>query len=1041
MFDKSLRFFLQHYKINYTLFFLLYIVGFYAYTQIPKEVTSAIEPSSVSIRGSYSGASVDTLNMMAVSPIEQQVKNIIGVSDVTSVITPGRFSVILELENGVDKTQITNTIQDSIAAIAIDLPSDMKEPAVRSMAHSRSIMHISMRSSTLSRNKLKALAKELKTKLLGVKDVSDVTIFGDSDLFYEILIDEKKVAAYGLDLQDVINIFSELSYIFPLGQLQTQKAQYFIATQNDAKSIEKLRHTILNINDKQILLQDIATLSKRYADASTLASMNGKNAITLAVSQNPKGDAITISKEIRKLLNSLNIKDVTLDIKMDRSNLVKERLNVVFSNILLGIFLITILTIALINYRIALVIALGIPTSFIIAAIYFYLSGYSININSLIGVLLAIGIIVDDAIVVSENIQQYIEKGYSAFEAAYKGTKEVAKPVIIASITTIFSFIPLLMLSGRIGEIIKLIPIAFSALVIASLIESFIFLPLHAKHLLKNDARTLSWAKAQQLYLTILRFLAGYKKSVLVLFVTLVPALLYYFIHNSRFVMFERFDAQTVTITFKADPSVTLTDSLSIIQTIEKDILRHKNKFFVKNISSTAGYRRSATGTTEMYPYVGYLTLELYKQKPQNFLDKYITPYISFYYDPNGRIREKSSKTIAKELRQFLRQQGYKKRFHLTTLAVVEKRLGHTKADIRIGVVSTNHQEALKAVRAIEAKLSTIKGIKYFGDNIQSGSGELKIELNDYAHQLGITQKYIGSYIASLYLNKKIGTIFDGEQLLDIKVRSINSQSDLESFKQLEIPLKHTNAFVKLEDIATVSVTQSLERLTKDNGESTFFVFANVDFAQTTASQAFTQLKPLLEELKRTYKVRFKFKGEREQKRLMQHDLFIATILAVVLIFLALLYLFDSFVETLIVMSVIPFSLLGVYMGHAVMGLHISLPSLIGALGLAGVIVNDGIIMMATIKNATSKEEVFTLAARRLRAIILTSITTLVGLTSLIFFATAESVVFQPLAVSMGFGLLWGTILNLFYLPLLYLTLFRKYPHPTTHSHHTPYLK
>lgn len=1019
MFEKILKFFIDNYKINYTLFFLFFAIGTYSYTQIPKEISPNIEPNSITIRGSYSGTSVDTLNKMAVAEIEDEVKNIVGVDTVTSVISPGRFTIILELEKGADKISAISDAEDAIALIKVNLPSDMDEPVIRGVAHSRSIMHVSILSSDVPRDKLKTLSKNFKSKLLSIKDVSDVTIFGDSELFYEVLIDEKKVNAYGLSLDETLRIFSELSYIFPLGKIDNNKEQYYISTQNDKRFANKLENTVVNINDQQISLKDIAKIEKKYEDSATLASMNGNNSITLAISQNPNGDAITIAKDINKLISKMNMDGIEFSVRMDKSTVIKDRLNIVISNILFGVILITLLTAILINIRIAFIIALGIPTSFVIGAIYFYFTGYSINVNSLIGVLIAIGIIVDDAIVVSENIQQYMEKGYSAKEAAFLGTKEMAKPVTIASLTTLFSFIPLLMLSGRLGEIIQLIPIAFSALVIASLIESFIFLPIHASHTFSSKSRTLSWEKVNLFYTKALKKLVKYQKSFLLIFLIIVPVLIFYGVKNSKFQMFKSFDASSINITFKAKPTTTLEESLKIVQILEKDILKNRDRFSVKHVSSTAGYRRSATGSAEMYPYVGYISIELHKMKASNFVDKFITPYLSFYYDAKDRIRVKSSQDISKDLRTWLKTQKYKNRFELSNLMVVENKMGNTKADIRIGIISNDYQKAIKAIREIEDGFSKIDGIKYFGDNVKIGTDEIKLKLNEYGEELGITEKYLGNYIAGLYLSKKIGTIFDGKELLDIKVKSSNIEDDLESFKRLEIPIQN-NTLVKLKDICEFEKVESLERLVKDNGETNFYVFANVNSSVITATEVLEEISPIVEKLKKVKGIKLKFKGEREQKRTMQTDMVLASVLAITLIFIAILYLFNSLRETLIVMSVIPFSLLGVYVGHFIMGLNISLPSLIGALGLAGVIVNDGIIMMSTLNEANSKDEIFTLAKRRFRPIILTSITTIIGLSSLIFFATAQAVTFQPLAVTIGFGLLWGTILNLFYLPVMY---------------------
>lgn len=1023
MFDKILNFFIENYKINYILFFLLFAVGIYSYTQIPKEISPVIEPDSISISGSYSGASVNMLNKMVVQEIEDKTKNLNGITSVSSVISPSRFSISLELKKNSDKIQIVDDVKSAISLLKSDFPDDMDEPSVTAVARLKSLMQVSILSSSVSNSILQDLAKKFESKLLSIKDVAEVRIYGNSERFYEIIIDEKKIEAYGLSSQKVINSLSELSYIFPIGKIEDANEQYYISTYNGKKIDTDLSKTTLNIDGILIALKDIATVQKKYEDTTTLASMNGKNSITLSISQTPEGDALEIAENIKKLISQIKIKGVDFDLRRDRSVVIKDRLNIVISNIILAIILITLLTSVLINMRMAFIIALGIPTSFVLGAIYFYISGYSININSLIGVLIAIGIIVDDAIVVSENIQQYIEKGYGAKEAALLGTKEMVKPVTLASLTTLFSFIPLLMISGKLGEIIQLIPIAFSALILASLIESFIFLPIHAAHVLNPKSKVLSWTKANLLYQKVLIFIVSNKKVFLLLFVIIVPSMIYVGFKQSKFQMFQSFDSPSINLTFKAKNTTTLEESLNIVQTIEKDLLHERDRFFINNIISTAGYRRNATNDRERYPYVGYINIDLKKQAPTNFLDRYVTPYLSFYYDDVDRTRTKSSQEISKDLRIWLKTQKYIEKFVLNDLRVIEKRMGNVKADIRLGVISDNYLEAIKAVRIIEESFSKIDGLKNYGNNIRQGTDEIKLKINSYGENLGITEKYLGSYIASLYLSKKIGVIFDNKELLNVKVKSLN-KDNFKNFKNLEIPLKN-GSFVRLGEICELEKVESLEMLIKDDGETNFYVYANVDPKIITADEVLEKIDPTIQKLKENG-VKLKFKGEIEQKRALKTEMVLASTLAVILIFMSMLYLFNSIRETFIVMSVIPLSLFGVLGGHLVMGLNLSLPSLIGALGLAGVIVNDGILMMSILKTAKQPDKIFTLATRRFRPIIITSVTTLIGLSSLIFFASSESVTFQPLAVSVGFGLLWGTILNLFYVPSMY-NLFHQY--------------
>lgn len=513
MFEKILKFFVENSRINYTLFFMIFAIGIWAYNKTPKEIFPTFELEMISISGSYTGASVDILDKMVVNEIEDDLKNLDSVDTITTVISPGKFSIILELKKGKDRYNESDKVKDIITSVKKDLPSDMDEPTVKVVDRTRTLMDISLTSSKYTLDELKPLADDIKSQLMTISGINEITIFGDSDKFYEISLDDNKIEALGLNKTEIFNAISTLSYIFPIGKIEGKK-HYYISTYNGAKNAQEFAKSVIKIGNQTIYLSDIATVKKKYEDSSTLYSFNGKNALSLKVEQNDTADALVITQDIEKLLPKLNKqnKDVNIVIADDNSERIRDRLNIVVSNIMLGIILITLIVMLLINARMSFIIALGIPTSFVMAALYIYLSGYSINMISLVGVLIAIGIVVDDAIVVSENIQQYIEEGYAPKEAAVLGAKEMVEPVTIASITTLFSFLPILMISGTLGEVMKLIPIALSALVVASLIESFIFLPIHAAHTLKSDSKVTSWEKVNVLYNKTLHFFMDWKK-------------------------------------------------------------------------------------------------------------------------------------------------------------------------------------------------------------------------------------------------------------------------------------------------------------------------------------------------------------------------------------------------------------------------------------------------------------------------------------------------------------------------------------------------
>jgi len=1026
MFEKLLRFFVNNSRLNYFLFILVFITGIVLYTKTPKEIFPSFELDMVSVNGYYAGSSIDMLDKMAVKEIETELKNIDGIDKMATVISAGKFSIILELEKRVNKYNTADKVKDAITLTKQYLPSDMDEPTVKVLEIKKDLMRIAISSNKASHAELIEAANTLKDKITVLKNISEVSIFGDSDKYYDIRLHSEKIRALGLDESSVITALSGLSYIFPIGSIEdSQNGHYFISTFNGPKDAQKMLQSQIRVTGKTLYLKDVATVSKRYEDTATMYSIDTKHAVDLSVKQSSKGNALELSKAIYGLVKQSNKtnKEITYTIHDDRSEAIKDRLNIVISNILLGLILISLLVALLINKRMSFIISLGIPTSFVMGASYLYLAGYSINMISLIGVLIALGIIVDDAIVVSENIQQHIEEGLEPKEAAILGAKEMFKPVTIASLTTLFAFIPALMMSGTMGEVIKLVPIAVSVLVLASLIESFLFLPIHAAHVLKKEQKTTSWEGINRFYSWVIHFFMRYKKTFLTLFTILVPILIVIGIKISKFQMFPQFDSTTVNITMKANVNTKTEETIAYLKAIEKDLYERKDEFFISHVGSVSGWRRDSAGNSETYPYVGQITIELQKLKAQNFVDKFITPTLSFYYDKEGRTREEKSVIIAKRLRHFLEIQKYKERFNLTDLAIAERKVGPIKSDLKIGLVSDDNQKVMHHAEKMKTALRQIDGIVSVNDAMHFGVDEIKLQVNAYGESLGLSEQKLGLILSNFYLERKIGFAFDSTDLLELKVRSVQKDS-LAVLKNFQIKLDE-NAFVALKDVVNFNVIKSFEKIIKDSGEKNFYIYANVDSKKITATETLEKIDPILEEIKKDG-IKIILKGEEEKKKELKSDMMAASGVAMLLIMLSLLYLFNSFRETFMMMSVIPFAFLGVLIGHFLLGLNLSMPSIIGMLGLSGVVINDGIIMVMNLKKAKNMEDIFYYASKRFRPIVLTSITTLIGLSSLVFFPTGQAAIFQPMAIALAFGLAWGTVLNLLYLPVLYTILNQK---------------
>ncbi|MGB3750378.1 MAG: efflux RND transporter permease subunit, partial [Arcobacteraceae bacterium] len=841
MFERFLRFFVDNARMNYTLFALIFAIGIYSYSKMPKEIFPTFDMDMISVSGSYSGASVDILDKMAVNEIEDNVKSLDGVIETTTVISPGKFSIILELQQGKDRYAMSDKIKDAVTLTLGNLPSDMDEPTVTVMDRSRDLINISLTSDTLSVDQMKTFAEDFKSDILTIGGISEVTVFGDSDKYFELLLDEKKIEAYGIDKSALFSTLSTLSYIFPIGTIEGE-THYYLSTYNGAKSAQELANTIIKTTEGTLYLSDIAQIEKRYEDSSTLYSFNGKNALSLSLKQLDTANAMKISEDIDLLIKKVQPTQTDLEISIsdDNSERIKERLDIVGSNIIIGIIFIVLLVWLLINARMSFIIFLGIPTSFVIASIYMYLFGYSINLISLIGVLIAIGIVVDDAIVVSENIQQHIEEGMDPKEAAVKGASEMVKPVTIASLTTLFAFLPALLISGTMGEVMKLIPIALSALVVASLIESFIFLPIHAAHILKSGAKVADWSYVNKYYSKIIHFFMRWKKSFLVIFIILVPVLTVTAIKTSKFQMFPSFDSDNINISIKANQNTTLEESFEIVKKIEQDLIAHKTTLHIRSIDSRAGYRKDSGNNTEKFPYVMYMTVELNKLAPNNFLDNYVTPYLSLYYNKEDRSRELTSREISREITKIFEKNNYKEDFNLTDLVVLEKRVGPIKADIKIGLVSNDNQKIIDSLEELTKKLQSISGTTSVANSAKFGIDEIKLKVNSYGQQQGITESSLGSYLSNLYLSKKKGVSFDATDMLDLKIESVN-KDDFESFKNQEIKLDD-GRIVRLNQVTDFVVKKSFEQLTKDGGEKNFYVYANVDPEVITATEVMNQI-------------------------------------------------------------------------------------------------------------------------------------------------------------------------------------------------------
>jgi len=1035
MIRKFLEFAIDRPVLNHIFMVFMLVMSIFAYKSIPKEIFPPAQLDQISVTGFYAGASADVLDKMAVKNIEDKLKSIAEIDTIYTTIQNGSFSIMADIMSGNDNQMILGEVKDIISNSRRDLPSDMDEPIAKVVVHNFPLILVAI-AGDIPISALVDAADELKTRLTLIPDLSDITIRGKSDEEILITLDPHKIDAYGLSKTAVYSAISSLSSIFPIGTIKAQGNHLYISTINGEKSKKRLEQSMLSVNGKRFYLGDIAHVKLGLADPDLLSHFNGKQNVSLDIQKTKEGNAIALTKEVRKVLDEYNKKykgKLTFEAYTDTSIWIKNRLNLVSSNIIFGLILVMLALFLSLNLRIALVVGLGIPVSFMITLIFADSIGYSLNMLTLMGTLIALGMLVDEAIVVAENIYRHIEMGKSPREAAIDGAVEMFPAIVTATLTTVFAFLPLLIMSGKMGMFMQVLPIMISILLLSSLFEAFYFLPLHAKEFFSigkveniDEKESSFWNALSRLYKVILGYFLKIKGIALLILVALIFIGTIGMAKITKFQLFPEFDVQQVYLNGKVNINHDLVETEGYVTQIEEALLKHLDTKSVESVTSVIGLKMNPDQTFNTGENLFQIFVNLYEKAPENFFDKYINPLFSLEYDKSNMIREKRAQEIVKEIQsniledmRNLKVNGQKV---FEEFNVYAQQAGIVGNDIEIGFADPLPEKMMKAIAEVEANLSQVHGVHDIGNNATEGERELKLRVNEYGQSLGLSEGYITQALRGSFFKAEYGKMFNDEGLVRIKIedKEKDKKGSIDNFR-LSTP---DGQEVALKDVCDFYYKKTLVRIFKEDGEKVRSLYASVDKEVLVPSQVMKGLKPLLDEIKKRG-VKVIIKGEQKENIQIQREMMQAGLIAIFLIFLTLVWLFNSFLQPLIIVAIIPLSILGVLIGTKIMGLNLTMPGAMGIVGLAGVVVNDGLIMLEFIRKGKNIQEVLALAGQRLRPIVLTSVTTVLGLFTLIFFASGQALILQPMAVSLGFGVAWATVLNLYFVPLMYAVIYR----------------
>lgn len=1024
-----IRLSLENRSLNHLLFLFLLVLAYFSYTNIAKEMFPPNSLDKVIIQGNYTGSNSTILDQLIVQDIEKIMQNNQNLENIHTLITNGSFHINADIKNNQSKQKIINNLKNEIETLKRDLPQDMDLPTVDSVESFFPLINLSI-SSDINKDYI-SVAKELLNDIKKINNLYDVTLNGDFDSLLVIKLNKEILKAYDISQEKTISALRTLYSLYPIGKINTSEQSYYVGTKNSLIEIETILNTQIKINNTLLYVKDIATIKYDYENQEVLNKTNGKPSVNLAIKKAKKGDSIALSKEIRALIKTYKIeyKDIDFEILSDSSFWIQTRLNVISSNIIIGLILLFFAIWIFISLKIALVVILGIPVSFAFGLIGMDFLGSSLNTLSMIGVLLSLGILVDEAIVVSENIHRHRLLGKSVKDACIDGTNEVI-PILFASLlTTIIAFLPLTMLSGGLGLFIKIIPIIVILLVISSFIESFIFLPLHYKALSKvfkddkkEDFRDRFWNKTVGIYKTTLYFLMKrrYLSALFIVLFTFVGS--YVLIKQTRFQLFPEFDAMTINITGKVKNN-TLSSTLEQTKELETLLLNNLNKNDVASLSMTIGMNSDGRSKHNKGESLFTITLNLHQKIADDFFNKTINPIFTPYKNKQERTRTLYAKQIQEQIEKLLIEYNTTKDFLEFNISIPQT--GVVKNDIVISIASKDNLKIKNALTLLRTEMNKIKEVYGILDDMSFDDFVIELELNNYGKSLGFSQTMLVSQIKHSIEQNKVSKVIDkNNNLVELKVDFSNKER-LQDFENITLSVPNSDEFINLKSVANMNIRQEVTTIRKDDLQKVFTLTASLKKRKLSSRDFYSKINSVLEKMKKNG-VDVIIKGEEKTNQQIKKDIFTSFLFALFGILIVLTWLFKSLRISFFALSVIPLSIFGVLLGHFILGSNITFSSLLGFIGLIGIVMNDTLIVLKFIKDTKNKEELVSKAAIRVRPVLLTSITTILGLTMLIFFASGESLLMQPLAISIGFGLLYATIINLYYVPLAY-SFLRRY--------------
>lgn len=1016
---------LPRFSVNQSLFInlisgIIIIIGMIVLFGMNREIHPNVSFDIVSVTTSYSGATPIDVEKLITVPIERELRQVDGIKEIKSSSPAGSSIIHIEIDpDEADKQKVIRDIQSAVDKVR-GLPADVDDPMVTEISTKQyPIIEISL-SGDMNEYQLQKYADTLEDILEDIEGVARLKKSGYRERELQILIDPEKLVKYYVSLDEIENALASRNISLPAGEINTATTEYSIRTVGEFLTAQEVEEVIIRANDSGnwLKIKDVARVSDTFKDEDIINKTLGTRSINLVVFKKESGDALSIVDQVKeKCKNYLENQTVKPQVSYvnDYSFYARRRLNVLRNNAWAAIAIVIGVLLIFLQARTALLTFLGVPIAFFTTFMVMSAMGITINLVSMFGLIIVLGMLVDDGIIVAENVYRYMEEGVSARVAAVKGTEEVMGAVLAAVLTTIAAFSPLLFMSGIIGKFIRQIPLVLIVALLASLVEALIILPSHladfarvkldARGKPQNCAKDMPWFKAIVSFYTRIvkaairrkyRVVSGFF-LVLVAFIVLAGVVM-------KFVLFPDAGINFFFIRAEAPIGSPLEKTHELIRPVE-DIVSKLPKVDLDTYVTVVG----KTEEDRMDPFAGY---------ESNLAQ--ITVYLTPEQD-----RKRTVEQIIAELRRRTKDvKGF------TNLMFNKPETGPPVGKpVEAQIRGENFEVLDKIAGEYMDYLSTIEGVSDVTWNHKPGKEEIRVRVDGKkATQAGLNIRQIAKTIRAVFeggIATRIKPV-KAEEETDVTVRFSKADTkDISVFENILISNKFGN-LIPLNKVAAIDKVPGTTTIHHLEGKRVVTVSCNIDSSKTTSMKINKLLMKEFSDIPLRYPgYSVKYGGEQEEGIKSLMSLLKAFLYAFLFIYLILASFFKSLIHPFVVMLAIPFGLIGVIFAFLLHGLPLSFMAVLGIVGLNGIVVNDSIVLVSFINRLRAtgmnrKESIIKGVQMRIRPVILTTITTVGGLSTVAYGIGGKDPFLVPMALAICWGLLFATILTLLIIPCIY---------------------